>query len=80
MGPRVPYADLSIPRGRPPQNVEEAFRRAARDIHAKFRESSHDTSRAGLTSSGSSRPGVIAASLEGRDQSSRGDGRCCVIS
>lgn len=62
-------------------NVQEAFERAAHDIHAKFKASTAangDTSasRSGLRA-GNSRPGVVAASLNEDDASS---GRsCCTI-
>lgn len=57
-------------------NVEEAFKRAAYDIHARFHVSSANQSRAGMMT-GSSRPGVIAAASQGSDSN---EGRnCCVI-
>ncbi|PWN33707.1 uncharacterized protein FA14DRAFT_190834 [Meira miltonrushii] len=57
-------------------NVEEAFKRAAYDIHARFHASSANQSRAGMTA-GSTRPGVIAASAQGTD-TNRGR-NCCII-
>lgn len=59
------------------QNVEEAFRQAARDIYAKFRASSSNPARAGMTA-GNSRPGVISASMNGAADASQGR-NCCSV-
>lgn len=70
---KIMFVETSAKTG---SNVEEAFKRAAYDIHARFHASSANQSRAGLTS-GSSRPGVIAASAQGTD--SNAGRNCCII-
>ena len=70
---KIMFVETSAKTG---SNVEEAFKRAAYDIHARFHASSANQSRAGLTS-GSSRPGVIAASAQGSD--TNGGRNCCII-
>ena len=58
------------------QNVEEAFKKAARQIHANFRASQSEPSTRSGMMSGASRPGVIAASLNDELAPTRS---CCTI-
>lgn len=58
------------------QNVEEAFKRAARHIHANFLANKADSSnRAGLMSD-TGRATIIPTSTDGQSTSAR---NCCVI-